>query len=77
MLELEIDKHAAKIQEISEVATKEYSFERNLEKMKQEWRDLVFDLNPYKDTGTYVLRGIDETIALLDDQIVKVQVSDR
>ena len=60
---------------MSEVATKEYSFERNLDKMKGEWRELAFDISPYKESGTYVLRGVDEVMALLDDQIVKIQVS--
>ncbi len=60
-------------QQVSEVATKEYSFEKNLEKMKSEWRDLSFEITPYKESGTYVLRGVDEVIALLDDQIVKIQ----
>jgi dynein heavy chain, axonemal len=59
--------------QVSEVATKEYSFEKNLEKMKSEWRDLSFEISPYKESGTYVLRGVDEVIALLDDQIVKIQ----
>ena len=59
--------------QVSEVASKEYSFEKNLEKMKSEWRELTFDIQPYKESGTYVLRGVDEVIALLDDQIVKIQ----
>jgi dynein heavy chain len=41
--------------------------------MKAEWRDLSFEISPYKESGTYVLRGVDEVIALLDDQIVKIQ----
>jgi dynein heavy chain len=58
---------------VSEVAAKEYSFEKNLEKMKSEWRELAFDISPYKESGTYVLRGVDDVITLLDDQIVKIQ----
>ncbi|EKX31285.1 hypothetical protein GUITHDRAFT_83228, partial [Guillardia theta CCMP2712] len=73
MLELGIEKYGDVITEISEVASKEYSFERNLERMKQDWRDLTFELQPYKDTGTFVVRAVDDIITLLDDQIVKVQ----
>ena len=47
------------IQNISDVAEKEYKFEFTLEKMRNEWRDLVFDISPYKDTGTYVVKGVD------------------
>jgi hypothetical protein len=34
----------------------------------------VFELLPYKSTGTFVLRGTDDVNALLDDQLVKTQV---
>jgi hypothetical protein len=30
---------------------------------------------PYKETGTFIARGSDDVIALLDDQIVKVLTS--
>lgn len=34
---------------------------------------VFFNLIPYKDTGTYIISGVDEIQALLDDQIVKIQ----
>ena len=73
MLDMNIEAFLPQIQAISDVAEKEYKFEYQLEKMRGEWRDLAFDLSPYKDTGTYVVKGADEVVALLDDQIVKVQ----
>ncbi|EKX45970.1 hypothetical protein GUITHDRAFT_94428 [Guillardia theta CCMP2712] len=73
LLEMEIDKHEQFVVTLSEQAAKEYGFERALDKMKTEWKDLEFEFSPYKDTGTYVLKGIEETVMLLDDQIVKVQ----
>ena len=73
MLEKGIQQHEAFITSLSEQAAKEYGFERTLDKMKSEWKELSFDFSPYKDTGTYVLKGIEETVVLLDDQIVKVQ----
>ena len=73
LLDMGIEAHLAQIQIISDVAEKEFKFEFTLEKMRNEWRDLVFDLSPYKDTGTYVVKGVDDVVALLDDQIVKVQ----
>jgi len=38
------------LEEIGSVATKEHSLEKGLEKMKQEWQDLVFTFVPYRDT---------------------------
>lgn len=73
MLDLGIESHMAKIQTISDVAEKEYKFEYQLEKMRNEWRELIFDVSPYKETGTFIVKGVDEVVALLDDQIVKVQ----
>ena len=73
LLEVDILKHEAYIVSLSETAAKEYSFERTLDKMKSEWRELNFEFNPYKDSGTFVLKGIEDTVMLLDDQIVKVQ----
>jgi dynein heavy chain, axonemal len=73
LLDMRVTDYLTDIQNISDVAEKEYKFEFALEKMRGEWRDLVFEVSPYKDTGTYVVKGVDEVVALLDDQIVKVQ----
>uniref|UniRef100_A0A8C4HI64 Dynein, axonemal, heavy chain 1 n=1 Tax=Dicentrarchus labrax TaxID=13489 RepID=A0A8C4HI64_DICLA len=44
-----------------------------LEKMEQEWSTVVFDVLPYKETGTYILKSPDEASQLLDDHIVMTQ----
>lgn len=44
-----------------------------LEKMEQEWSIVDFDVLPYKETGTYILRSPDEASQLLDDHIVMTQ----
>ena len=73
LLEIGILQHENYIVSLSEQAAKEYGFERTLDKMKSEWRELLFEFSAYKDTGTFVLKGIEDTVVLLDDQIVKVQ----
>ena len=73
LLEIGILQHENYIVTLSEQAGKEYSFERTLDKMKSEWREIIFDFSAYKDSGTFVLKGIEDTVMLLDDQIVKVQ----
>ncbi len=39
-----------RLEEIGASASKEFSLEKSLEKMKQEWTELRFGFSPYKDT---------------------------
>ena len=54
-------------------AEKEYSLERTLANMKVEWSEINFEVKSYKETGTFVVGGIDDIVSLLDDHIVKTQ----
>eukprot|EP00958_Prasinococcus_capsulatus_P016076 scaffold1766_cov401-Prasinococcus_capsulatus_cf.AAC.33 len=72
-IDLGMEQHMAAILEISEYAGKEYSLERTLDQMLSEWNGVKLDYVAWRDTGTYVLRGLDEIQVLLDDQIVKTQ----
>ncbi|KAH0950776.1 hypothetical protein HN011_006322 [Eciton burchellii] len=71
ILAMNLDAYVDQFELISEAATKENALEKAIEKMYQEWVDLVFTVNLYKDTGTYVIAGVDEIQLLLDDHIVK------
>lgn len=73
LLQMDVLPHIEKIQEISEVASKEYKLERALDKMQAEWKPMAFDCAPWRNTGTHILRGIDDVQNLLDDHIVKTQ----
>lgn len=72
-LHLELQNHLVTIEEVSEYASKEFSLERTLDKMQADWNGVVFDYMAWRDTGTYILKGLDDTQMLLDDQIVKTQ----
>lgn len=54
-------------------AEKEYGLEKALAAMKDEWSSLEFEVRPYKETGTFLVSGVDEIVTLLDDHIVKTQ----
>lgn len=71
ILAMGLDAYIAQFEGISEAATKEDTLEKGIDKMQRDWTDQIFTVNPYKDTGTYVIAGVDEIQLLLDDHITK------
>jgi len=41
--------------------------------MQGDWAGIMFEYLPWRETGTFILKSLDETQMLLDDQIVKTQ----
>ncbi len=60
------------IRDISEIASKEQSFEKVILKMKQEWKLMKFETGLFRDTETYVLKDLDPIQDKLDEDITKV-----
>lgn len=73
LMEKGIEERIEEVQSISLNASKEYSLERAMEKLGEDWANVQLKIVPYKDTGTYVLADVEEIQSLLDDQMVKVQ----
>ncbi|CAE8619847.1 unnamed protein product [Polarella glacialis] len=66
--------HVSTIADIGERSGKELSIENALNNMTAAWENMVFDCKePYRTTETYILKGADDVIALLDEQIVVTQ----
>ena len=59
------------INDISDCASRERKLEDAIQKMKDEWRHIKFDLADFRDTGTWVLKGAEPIWDLLDDHIMK------
>ncbi|KXS11241.1 hypothetical protein M427DRAFT_505508 [Gonapodya prolifera JEL478] len=73
ILEMNIQQYLSQFETISDAASKEFSLQKTLAKMRDDWEPLEFNCIDYRDTGTKILSALDEVQALLDDQIVKVQ----
>ena len=72
-LQLELPKHIESIERYSDFASKEFSLERTLDQMLVNWQGVSFETTPWRDTGSSILKGTEETQMLLDDQIVNTQ----
>ncbi|KAK7819786.1 hypothetical protein U0070_012392 [Myodes glareolus] len=72
-LEMNLQDHIESISKVAEVAGKEYAIEQALDKMEKEWSSILFNVLPYKETDTYILKSPDEASQLLDDHIVMTQ----
>ncbi|MCO5581018.1 hypothetical protein L7F22_034894 [Adiantum nelumboides] len=73
LLDLGIMPKLEEVRSLTAIASKEYSFERTLDKMAAEWNGVVFVVLSYKDSGTFILGGVDDIQQILDDQLVKIQ----
>ena len=61
------------VQKVSEKAAKEFGIEKALDKMQGAWESVNLITDAYRDTGTFILKAIDEYMALLDEHITMTQ----
>lgn len=73
LIDLGIAKYVEKLDEIGGSASKEYSLEKNMSKMKDEWNEMLFTFVKYRDTSAYILSAVDDIQLMLDDHIIKAQ----
>ena len=73
LIDLGIAKYVEKLDEIGGSASKEYSLEKNMSKMKDEWKEMLFTFVKYRDTSAYILSAVDDIQLMLDDHIIKAQ----
>nr|XP_043909238.1 dynein axonemal heavy chain 3-like [Solea senegalensis] len=73
MLDQGLSKFANQLEDIGALASKEYSLEQALLKMKNEWADLHFTFTKYRDSNIKIVSAVDDIQMLLDDHIMKTQ----
>ncbi|KAM3174254.1 hypothetical protein ACTXT7_010920 [Hymenolepis weldensis] len=72
-LEMHLQDHIDVIAEVADIAGKEYSLESALNKMMHDWESINFEVQPYKQSGTYILKVAEEINQQLDDNIILTQ----
>ncbi|XP_066592221.1 dynein axonemal heavy chain 7-like [Prorops nasuta] len=73
ILDYGLDDYVAKLDSITEAATKEGNLEKALERMHADWEEIEFTVLVYRDTGTFVVSSVDDIQLLLDDHLTKAQ----
>jgi len=53
MIEAGLHRIVDKLEEIGSAASKEFALETAMEKMKQEWQTILFECNPYRESGLH------------------------
>lgn len=53
-LEYGLTEYLDKLEEIGGAAAKEHSLEKAMAKMKEEWKDMAFELVEYRDTVSFI-----------------------
>lgn len=61
------------VEKVAERAGKEFGIETALDKMTKAWETVSLIIEPYRETGTCILKGADEYMALLDEHITMTQ----
>jgi dynein heavy chain len=73
VLKMGLEPYMLHFEDVSASASKEYSLEKALKKMQEDWVPMMFNITPYKDLNIHILASVDEIQAQLDDHIVKTQ----
>lgn len=60
------------IKGVSEIAIKEYAIRTTLDSLENELKIIEFELVKYKETNTYIIKGIDELITAFEESSIKV-----
>jgi len=72
-LDMGVARFVEKLSEIALVANKQAALENAMQTMRREWEAINFTLVPYKASGTYIVKAVDEISAVCDEHLVKTQ----
>jgi dynein heavy chain len=70
---LKFNEHVESVQKVGDMAAKEYQIEKALNEMEALWEPMDLNIISYRNTGTGVLKAVDEIQAVLDEQVTMTQ----
>ena len=73
VLNLKLDEFLEQFESISGAASKEFSLEKAMDRMAEDWLPIQFGTVPYRTSGVNILSSVDEIQSMLDDHLVKTQ----
>ena len=73
LVELGCIDYIGEVEKVAEKAGKEFAIETSLDKMESQWSGITLVIDPYKETGTYIFKNIEECMVLLDEHITSTQ----
>ena len=70
---MDLTEHTDLIGKVAESAGKEYQIELAMDNMESQWGSIDLTIVSYRETGTCVLKAVDELQAVLDEHITMTQ----
>ncbi|XP_054732574.1 dynein axonemal heavy chain 3-like [Anastrepha obliqua] len=77
MIDANIMSILQQLEEISNAAGKEHELNSALDVMYGDWKDIAFEVLPYRDSDTHILSALDDIQTQLDDHIMRTQAMKR
>lgn len=64
---LNLGKYQEDVEEITDQAKQEAKMEKTLAKLEENWKDIVFEFTPHKDSGVQMIRLSEENFDMLEE----------
>lgn len=72
IIDMHFEENAQLINEVSEAAQKEAAIERSIEKVREQWEKVEFEVIPFKDKGHFKIKSTEEINKTIEDHQVSL-----
>jgi dynein heavy chain len=73
LVDMQLVEKMADVEKVAERSSKEFQIEVALNKMQEAWESVELFVELYRETGTCILKGVDDYMALLDEHVTMTQ----